>query len=90
MRVALACLLASQVAFVAACGDTSAPRHSQGSGVVMRSERLAFFNDWYADGRIDGVYRCAVVEDAIHRLPEVPPIGSSVLQDFETYAKRVC
>ncbi|MDP9285997.1 MAG: hypothetical protein M3P41_13740 [Actinomycetota bacterium] len=83
-------MLVCQVVGVAACGGTGAADRSQRPRAVTSAERRAFFNDWYADGRIDGVYPCAVVQDAIRRLPEVPPIGSSVLQDFEADEKRVC
>lgn len=86
----LAGILLAAVEFAAGCGGPRGARDSRSSGVVTRTERTAFFNDWYADGRIDGVYPCAVVRDAIARLPEVLPIGSTGLQDFESYEKRVC
>jgi hypothetical protein len=57
---------------------------------VTLAERKAIFNDWYADGRIDGVYSCAVVQNAIRHLPQDPPTYSTVVQDFQRYERRVC
>jgi hypothetical protein len=88
--LAAKCVLICEVACVTACGGTTATDRSHRPSTVTRAEILAFFNDWYADGRIDGSYRCAVVEEAIRRLPETPPIGSTVLQDFRAYEKHVC
>lgn len=50
----------------------------------------ALFKDWYADRRIDGTYDCAVIQEAIRRLPSTPPIGSTVKQDFAAYEENVC
>jgi hypothetical protein len=49
----------------------------------------SLINDWY-DGHIDGWYRCAVVREAITHLPSSPPLFSTVLLDFRSYAKAVC
>ena len=57
---------------------------------VTVSERKAIFNDWYADGRIDGTYSCAVVQNAIRHLPQDPPIYSTIGQDFQRYERGVC
>jgi hypothetical protein len=56
---------------------------------VTLAERKAILSDWYADGRIDGVYSCAVVRDVLRRLP-TDPVYSLAPQDFARYAKRVC
>jgi hypothetical protein len=72
-----------------ACGGTTANHRSHPPSAVTPAEVRAFFNDWY-DGRIDGSYPCAVVGAAIRRLPTTLPIGSTALQDFRAYEKRVC
>lgn len=89
MRVTLACVLVGVAACTAACGGTGAAHQSQGPPGVTAAERRAFFNDWYADGRIDNVYSCAVVQDALRRLP-TDKVYSRAPQVFERYAKRVC
>jgi hypothetical protein len=91
MRASLMLVLASLAASVAGCGDgsTSAPQTVHPNGATL-AERKAIFDDWYADGRIDGVYSCAVVQNAIHHLPSSPPTYSTVLQDFQRYERHVC
>jgi hypothetical protein len=74
----------------AGCGASRVGHHAANSRPVTLAERQAIFNDWYADGQIDDVYRCAVVQDAIRHLPSTPPIGSSIGQDFQRYETRVC
>jgi hypothetical protein len=88
--LAATCMLICVVACMTACGGTAATHRSHRPTAVTPGEIRAFFNDWYADGRIDGSYPCAVVEEAIRRLPEDPPIGSTALQDFRAYEKQVC
>jgi hypothetical protein len=56
---------------------------------VTGREWKTLINDWY-DGHIDGWYRCAVVHEAIRRLPEDPPTFSTVLDDLRSYEKAVC
>jgi hypothetical protein len=56
---------------------------------VTLAERKAILDDWYADGRIDGVYSCAVVRDVLRRLP-TDSVYSLAPQDFARYATRVC
>jgi hypothetical protein len=84
------CVLASVIFSVAGCGGAKPTHRSDSRGSASEREIRTFFNDWYADGRIDGNYPCAVVKKAISRLPTTPPIGSTVYQDFRAYEKRVC
>lgn len=85
------CVVVSQVACATACGGgTTATHRSNPPTRVREAEIRAFFNDWYADGRIDGSYSCAVVKAAIRRLPTDTPIGSTVFQDFRAYERHVC
>jgi hypothetical protein len=90
MRVALTSALLAVVVCATACGGSGAAPHAASPKAVTSAERKAIFNDWYVDGRIDNVYPCSVVQDAIRRLPSTPPIGSSVVQDFQHYERRVC
>jgi hypothetical protein len=89
MHVGLASALIAVVVCTAGCGGSGVAPHPASPKAVTSAERKAIFNDWY-DGRIDGVYPCAVVQDAIRHLPSTPPIGSTVVQDFQRYERRVC
>jgi hypothetical protein len=90
MRVARLSTLIAVVVCCAGCGGSDATPPTASPKAVTVAERTAIYKDWYADRRIDNTYRCAVVRDAIRHLPEVPPIGSSVVQDFQQYESRVC
>ena len=88
-----ACLLLALIAIAVAavsCGDGSPTASHPAHAKVTLAERKAIFNDWYADGRIDGVYSCAVVQNAISHLPADPPTDSTVFQDFQRYERGVC
>lgn len=84
-----ACAIAGVALFTAACGDTGRPHRSQSPPAVTAAERRAFFTDWYADGRIDNVYPCAVAQDALRRLPTDKVYGLAP-KVFQEYARRVC
>jgi hypothetical protein len=90
MRVARTSALFAVAVSLAGCGGSRAIPHAVRPKAVTRTERLAIFDDWYADGRIDGAYRCAVVRDAIRHLPSSPPMYSTVAGDFQQYEGRVC
>lgn len=90
MRVALTSAMVAVVVCATGCGGSGVAPHAASPKAVTSAERKAIFSDWYVDGRIDNVYPCAVVQDAIRRLPSTPPIGSSVVQDFEQYERHVC
>jgi hypothetical protein len=87
MRAGWLLLLIVLAASVTRCGGGSPAAHPKGATLA---ERKAIFDDWYADGRIDEVYSCVVVQNAIRHLPSSPPIFSTVLQDFQRYERRVC
>ena len=90
MRARLLLALTAVAFGAAGCGDGSPAATRLAQSRVTLSERKAIFNDWYADGRIDGVYSCAVVQNAVRHLPSSPPMYSTVLQDFQRYERRVC
>lgn len=82
--------LIAVAACTAGCGVPRPLSHPTKPQHVTAAERRAVFTDWYADGRIDGTYACAVVRDAIRHLPPSPPIYSTVYRDFRKYEQRVC
>jgi hypothetical protein len=77
-------LIALLVLTLTGCGGSSPPPKP-----VSGREWKAVLNDWY-DGRMDGRHRCAAVREAIRHLPSSPPMYSSVYDDLEAYAKKVC
>jgi hypothetical protein len=90
MHATLPSVLIAVVAFAVGCsGSSRAVSHPPRLERVTLAERKAILSDWYADGRIDGVYSCAVVRDVLRRLP-TDPVYSLAPQDFARYAKRVC
>lgn len=89
MRSRLLSVLVVVVACAVGCGGSRAVSHAPRPKRMTRAERLAILNDWYADGRIDGVYSCAVVQDVLRRLP-TDSLYSNAHQDFASYEKRVC
>jgi hypothetical protein len=58
-------------------------------GVASRESR-AVIDDWYEDGRIDGVHTCAAVKHALGQLPQDLRDFSTVHPDLRDYAARVC
>jgi hypothetical protein len=89
VRVKLPLVAVVVVACTAGCGGSRVRSEAQHPKPVTQRERMAIFNDWYADGRIDGVYSCAVVRDALSRLP-TDAVYSRAVQDFTEYEKRAC
>lgn len=89
MRANLPSVLIALVACAVGCGSSRAVSHAPRPKRVTRAERMAILNDWYADGRIDGVYSCAVVQDVLRRLP-TDSLYSQAPQDFVRYEQRVC
>jgi hypothetical protein len=83
-------VLVAVLAVAGGCGGSRARPHLHRATRDTAAERKAIFGDWYADGRIDGDYPCAIVRNAMRHLPSSPPIYSTVLQDFERYERRVC
>ena len=90
MRTYLLPVLCAVAVSAVSCGDGSSIVSRAPHAKVTLVERKAIFNDWYADGRIDGVYSCAVVTNAISHLPEDPPTYSTVSQDLQRYERGVC
>ncbi len=88
MRACLLLLIAVALCAVG-CGDGSPVATRPPQSRVTLAERKAIFNDWYADGRIDGVYSCAVAQDAFRRLP-TDSTYSLAPSTFKQYEKRVC
>jgi hypothetical protein len=90
MRACFVLALIVVAVCVVGCGDRPPAASHTANGQVTLAERKAIFSDWYADGRIDGNYRCAIVQNAVRHLPSSPPMYSTVLQDFRRYEGRVC
>lgn len=87
MQAGLPSVLIAVLAVAGGCGGSRAAPHATG---VTLAERKAIFSDWYANGRIDDSYSCAIVQNAIRHLPSSPAVYSTVFQDFQRYERRVC
>jgi hypothetical protein len=75
------------LALLAGCGGQARTfKHRAIPNTAWRS----VINDWY-DGKIDHRHSCAAVREAIRHLPgEGGDSYSTVKEDLDAYAKRVC